>query len=166
MRKGGKMKGFAKMVMSIRPAVFILLIIMFFLPFAEIKCDSTVITEIKGIEFVTGKEIKSPSEKKVETEKKMDPDIYAIIAFAAAVIGLLLSFISNKFVNILNGLISFTGMVMLLLMKNNLDTQVINSEESFGLITISYKFGFWIAFALFLGYGLVTLSVELTKGKR
>ena len=160
------MKGFAKMVMSIRPAVFILLIIMFFLPFAEIKCDSTVITEIKGIEFVTGKEIKSPSEKKVETEKKMDPDIYAIIAFTAAVIGLLLSFISNKFVNILNGLISFTGMVMLLLMKNNLDTQVINSEESFGLITISYKFGFWIAFALFLAYGLVTLSVELTKGKR
>ena len=160
------MKSLAKMAMNIRPSVFILLIIMFFLPFAEIKCDSTVITEIKGVEFVTGKEMKTPSDDKVETEKKMDPDIYAIIAFCAAIIGLLLSFISNKFINILNGLISLSGVVMLLLMKNNLETQVINADESFGLIRISFKFGFWMAFALFLAYGLVTLSAELSKGKK
>lgn len=160
------MKSLAKLVTNIRPAVFILLIIMFFLPFAEIKCDSTAITGIKGIEFVTGKEMKNPSDNKVEAEKKMDPDIYAIVAFCAALVGLILSFISNKFINILNGLISLSGMVSLLLMKNNLETQVINADKSFGLITISFKFGFWMAFALFLAYGLVTLSTELAKGKK
>lgn len=153
-----------KFLLSIKPSVFILIIILFFLPFAQIRCDSTIISEVKGIEFVTGKEIKTEKSDS-DAPSKIDPDIYAILAFACSIIGLVLSFFSKRALLFLGGTVSFAGMAMLLLFKNNLDNEVLKSGETFGLITINYQFAFWLALGLFILYGLFSLSAILANQK-
>ncbi|MGE3062801.1 MAG: hypothetical protein AB7T10_04125 [bacterium] len=151
-----------KTIINIKPSIFILIIILFFLPFAQIRCDSTIISEVKGIEFVTGKELKT---EKIDSDapSKIDPNIYMIFAFATAIIGLILSFSSKTALLLLNGVVSFAGMTMLLLFKNNLETRVVQTEESFGLITVNYQFAYWASLVLFILYGLFSLSLILSK---
>ena len=78
------------------PVTFIIALAGFFLTFTEINCNGQQLDTIKGIELVTGYEQEldfnlgednSAEEKKVE---KYDPNIFALNAFIAAIIGLVL----------------------------------------------------------------------------
>jgi hypothetical protein len=88
---------------------FLVGILLFLLPFAEIKCGGTVIAKNTGLGIAMGKEWQSVSSKSMfgvndnddkgmETngKKKQDPNMYAIIALGLAVLGLLLSFTNAK----------------------------------------------------------------------
>lgn len=154
-----------KFAMTIKPAVFLLIIILFFLPFAQIRCDSTIVTEMKGIDFVTGKEIED-GKKDSDGPSKVEPNKFAIMAFLSAIVGFFISFFSKKIMIALGEIVSLIGMVMLLLFKNDLETQIIQTKESFGLITINYLFAFWASFALFVLYVVFSLSVLLSQKSR
>jgi hypothetical protein len=78
-------------------------ILLFFLPFAEIKCGGSVIAKNSGFGIAVGNNWQTVTSGKgmfggmdetTETKKdnKRDPNIYAIAAMALGVLGLLLSF--------------------------------------------------------------------------
>ncbi len=75
-------------------------ILLFLLPFAEVKCNGNAFAKNTGLGIATGKEWKSsenlfgasrPETSKSDGNQKNDPNAYAIIALALGVIGLALS---------------------------------------------------------------------------
>jgi len=87
-------------------------ILLFFMPFADIKCNSITLQKVTGVELATGFEIKGPGsddtvvgdfekmdDKKVDArfnEGKNDPNIFALVALAMAVLAFIFSLIDSK----------------------------------------------------------------------
>ena len=96
---------------------FVVAVLLFLLPFAEIKCGGSVIAKNTGLGIAMGKEWQSVAsnnmfgnnnnnmfgnnnndDKNTEegTKKKQDPNMYAIAALGLGVLGLLLSFANAR----------------------------------------------------------------------
>lgn len=82
-------------------------ILLFLLPFAEVKCNGSPFANNTGLGIATGKEWKMTgglfgndlmggNSLKAGTDQKKDPNIYAIIALALGIIGLILSLINAR----------------------------------------------------------------------
>jgi hypothetical protein len=93
---------------------FIVGILLFFMPFVDIKCNGTSLQTVSGIQLATGFKMKNNSSDNsflddlksdkvdetitkttTKTDKK-DPNLYAMVALGLGVIGLLLSFTNAK----------------------------------------------------------------------
>lgn len=82
---------------------FLVGILLFFLPFIEIKCNATPLYEAKGIDLVTGFTVKDNMHSKDFDETSIDiknerqqGNSYAIAAFALGILGLVLSLLNFK----------------------------------------------------------------------
>ena len=87
-------------------------ILLFFLPFVDIKCNSMTLQKVTGVELATGFEIKGPGSddslvgdfekidnKKIEAdvrEGKNDPNVFALVALALGVIAFVLCLFDSK----------------------------------------------------------------------
>jgi hypothetical protein len=85
-------------------------ILLFLLPFAQVKCGGTVLAQNSGLGIAIGSEWKAAkgggglfdkndlggTNSTPDKQKKQDPNIYAIVALGLGVLGLLLSFANPK----------------------------------------------------------------------
>jgi|GEM_PF-404329 len=89
-------------------------VLLFFMPFVDIKCNGTSLQTISGFQLATGFQMKNSSSDNpflndVKTDKvdetitktttkadKKDPNLYAMIAMGLGILGLLLSFTNAK----------------------------------------------------------------------
>lgn len=82
-------------------------ILLFLLPFAEVKCNGSSLATNTGLGIATGQTWKSSAKNmfgdmmgggttKADTSQKKDPNMYAIIALALGVIGLILSLMNAR----------------------------------------------------------------------
>lgn len=78
-------------------------VLLFFLPFVEIKCNATPLYEAKGIDLVTGFTVKDGKHNKEFDETSIDiknerqqGNTFAIAAFALGILGLILSLLNFK----------------------------------------------------------------------
>jgi hypothetical protein len=83
-------------------------ILLFLLPFAEVKCNGSSLASNTGLGIATGMAWKSSANNmfgndtlgggtaKADNTQKKDPNMYAIIALALGVIGLILSFMDAR----------------------------------------------------------------------
>ena len=105
-------------------------ILLFLLPFAEIKCGGTVVAKNTGLGIAIGKNWESVSGKsmfgtnddnnntKNNTKEKQDPNMYAIVALSLGVLGLVLSFANAKTAigsALLTGILAAGAMIGLML---------------------------------------------------
>jgi hypothetical protein len=82
---------------------FLVAILLFFMPFVDIKCNNMSLQTVKGIDLATGFKMKSNdiSADKTETkdstsDDKKKPNMYALAAIVLGVVGLLLSFVKAR----------------------------------------------------------------------
>jgi len=93
---------------------FVVAILLFFMPFIDIKCNNMSLQTVSGIQLATGFKMKNSSSDNsflddIKTDKvdetitktttktdKKDPNLYAMVALGLGVLGLLLSFTSSK----------------------------------------------------------------------
>jgi hypothetical protein len=88
---------------------FLLAILLFLLPFAEIRCNGTAVASNTGLGIATGSEWKEVMSKNIfgngfenntstndHKMEKQDPNIFAIIALALGVIAVLIAFLTPK----------------------------------------------------------------------
>jgi len=87
-------------------------ILLFFMPFIDIKCNSITLQKVTGVELATGFEIKGPGSdntvvgdfermdnKKVEAhfrEGKNDPNLFTLIALALGLLAFIFSLFDSK----------------------------------------------------------------------
>jgi tetratricopeptide (TPR) repeat protein len=153
------------------PATFGLTLLCFFLPFVHVSCQGERVTTLKGINFVIGKKLstadlklprgfqdpfastgmKLPPELRNPSrgQDKVDPELWAVAAFLAAVGGLAVSFVKDKRGWIGGTIAGSAGVVMLLLLKMKIDNDLV--REGQGLLQAQYALGYYLAVLVFLG---------------
>jgi predicted RND superfamily exporter protein len=85
---------------------FVVAVLLFFMPFIDIKCNNMSLQTVSGIQLATGFKLKESNgassfmeetvtKTTTKTDKK-DPNLYAMVALGLGVLGLLLSFTNAK----------------------------------------------------------------------
>ncbi len=109
-------------VNRISPALFVVIILSFFMPFIEISCSNTSLGTFSGYDVMMG-----TASEKVQKDKKDDKsgfNIELMVALLAAVAGLGLGFLKKPLDKILPAVMALTGLICLLIFKSSLDSSV------------------------------------------
>jgi len=151
---------------------FLLAILLFLLPFAEIRCNGAAVANNTGLGIATGAEWKEVVTKNIfgngfqnnpstndSKVQKQDPNIFAIAALALGVIGVLIAFLTpkgggrfNLFVGVLAA-VSLIAMLIDLRSKVKSDNSVKSSGLDFNagvIVTVDGTGWFYFTIILFI----------------
>ena len=150
---------------------FILGVLVFLMPFVEIKCNAMVIQSITGLELATGFKVKSGNDDslfgKLEDtsfgQKKVTPkgdikdaNMFALGALVLGVLGILVSFIKTKFgtsASFVLGLLSAAGLIGLMIdvsMEKKKEIPTAGQLDPGTVISIDFTAWYFIAVLAFL----------------
>lgn len=172
---------------------FVVGILLFFLPFADIKCGNTKLATQTGLGFVMGNEWKESISKSDNmfgntenkssgmdnSKDKKEGQIYALVAIGLAVLGLLLSFADAKLggtAGILTGILSAGALIGLMVdIKNYISkqstTSANNNSDNFHLnmsdikMTVDFTPWFYVAVIAFLAAAFFSYRRMTVAGK-
>ncbi len=150
----------------------------FFLPFMDIKCSGKTLATIKGIDMVTGNELKPVEEKQEEVtdagdtartdgeeqaapsfnlsnnmfapqddQKKIDPNVAGITAFASIILALLFSFFKKRIPVIVSGGFSLLSALTLFFMQVQVKNEMASKLGAFPFpvdITVEFTVFYWM----------------------
>jgi hypothetical protein len=143
-------------------------IVLFFMPFLDIKCNNMSLQKISGLELATGFSVKSSNDSflgnldKLDNTgsstspkgQKKDPNIYALAALGFAVLGLILSLLAGKAGGIGAMLTSIVGAVSLILLlvdiKSDIKTEIGDASRDGVSISVDFTPVFYITIIVFL----------------
>lgn len=144
-------------------------VVLFFMPFLDIKCNDMSLQKISGLELATGFRIKNSNDsflgnldKLDNTEsstssskgQKKDPNIYALAALGFAVLGLVLSLLAGKAGGIGAMLTSVVGAVSLILLladiKSDIKAEIGDASKDGVSISVDFTPVFYITIIVFL----------------
>ena len=150
------------------PAFYGTIVLLFFLPFVNLSCSGQTIMSLSGFQLITGSEYKANSmfgettEGEVKENKEIESQPLALLALVAAVIALGFSFFRKRFIALANIVISVLGVVFLLLLKFNLDSDAELSGQN--MITLDYQFAYWLCIILFIAAAVVQWKIFADDG--
>lgn len=143
------------------PVTFLIAFAGFFLTFTEINCNGQQLDTITGYELVTGYKQEldfnlgevAAEQKNVE---KYDPNIFALNAFIAAIIGLILMSVKKLRNNFkLVAIIAIIGFVCLIAMMIDLKSKISHAQNN---PDSTLNIDLDLDFKMKIGYWLVTAS--------
>jgi hypothetical protein len=154
------------------PFMFLVVGLCFFLPFISISCSGQRIATMSGFQLVTGADVEVEESFLEEMEQlenlggtadpnaqtptpapeETDPSVWAIVALAAAVLGVLVGFVTKGRTRAVGSLAAaLAGLVGLIALRFDLGSDVSDAE---GLVSVDYRIGYWIAALLFAVLGV------------
>lgn len=144
--------------------LFAFAVILFFFNFFTISCQDQKIGDVKGIDLVTGTEIKSQDLFTGEdTEgEKIPPNIWAIIAFGAGILGFGVYLMKEKNESILGAVTGSIGVGALLILQMAINKAM--EKEGEGMIETKFHFAYWGALVAF-GIAAYLSYLRYQKGK-
>ena len=161
-------------VKKFSPAFYVVIVILFFLPFVNLSCGGQTIMSISGFQLITGTEVDAtgmfggemnPSDEMGTDEKKeIESQPLALFAFVAAIIGLIISFFKMRITAISNIVVSVAGVVFLLLLKVSLDGDADLNVSGQNVITLDYQFAYWLSIILFIVGAVVQWKIFADEG--
>jgi len=148
------------------PATFGLVLICFLLPFAHVSCSGQRVATLSGIQLVVGTKLSEadmsedmgrsmgmgmnmPREFQDSSEHRIGPVLWAAGAFLAAIAGLAVSFLKDKRGWMGGTIAAIAGVVMLLLLKLQMDSAI--AAEGEGILEIQYAAGYGAALLVLVG---------------
>ncbi len=141
------------------PGAFFIALMGFFLTFTDINCNGQKLDSVSGIELVTGYKQELGIDKSAETPEteRYDPNIFALNAFIAALLGIIIFAIKKFRTNYaLTTLVAVIGFVCMLMLMIDLKTKLANAQKNNSTLNIDLniefemKIGYWIVTACFL----------------
>ena len=164
---------------------FLLAVLLFLLPFAEIRCNGAAVANNTGLGIAIGAEWKEVVSKSIfgndfrdnpsangSKVQKQDPNIFAIAALALGVIGVLIAFLApkgggrlNLFVGALAA-ISLIAMLIDLRSKAKSDNSIKSSDLNFNVgvsVTVDGTGWFYLAIILFILGGVFSYLMGKSK---
>jgi len=135
----------------ISAGLFLSILVCFFLPFILVSCDNgPPLGTIHGIQLVTGF---------TAGGEYQHPVPVAVIAFLAAIIGLVGSLVLTKGRALVAAMVSAIGGLCVFLLKIGADYEAARS-----VLSVQYKEGFWLTLLLFIGAAIYHTRL-LMRGK-
>jgi len=132
------------------PVSFGIAIVLFFFTFCDIKCtNGQKIASISGMELVTGGELDMSHlgldgmMTQQETPEKMPPSIWAIIALASAIVGLVFYLMRHKKEALIGAFASGFGLGALWLLRT-FTKLAANGTPEMQMIVVVFKPAFWL----------------------
>jgi len=157
-------------------SAFLLAIVLFLLPFAEIRCNGAAVANNTGLGIATGAEWKEVVTKNIfggsiqnnssttdSKVQKQDPNIFAIAALALGVIGVLIAFSAPKGGGTFNlfvgafAAVSLIAMLIDLRSKAKSDNSIKSSDLNFNagvVVTVDGTGWFYFTIILFILGGI------------
>jgi hypothetical protein len=161
-------------------AAFLAGILLFLLPFAEVRCNGTALANNTGLGIAMGSEWKELVTKNVlgvshgtetpekrEYTKSQDPNVFAIIALALGITGILLAVLAvahKSNINFYIGLLAAASLVAMLIdlrSKAKSDTSLNSSDGDLNVtmkITVDGTAAYYIAVILFIIAAVLSLQ--------
>lgn len=142
---------------------FIIAVLLFFLPFLDIKCNDMSLQKVSGIELATGFNIKGPGsdntlfgnvEKNTGAKgERKDPYVYALVALALGIAGFLLSLLNIKataFGGIIIGVLGIIAMIgMMIDIKSDIKGESLGTEDGVKVV-VEFTPWFYVTIIAFL----------------
>jgi len=147
---------------KLSPAIYVIALICFFLPFLTFSCQGQKVLSLSGLQLVTGTSIQQPQMFGPPQSQKVDPEPLAILAFLCGVLGLAMSFLKGRASAIAPAATGGIAAILLLVMKSRIEGDVLNKGG--GVVQVNYDVGFYIVVFLFLAAVGLNISV-LMQGK-
>ena len=161
-------------VKKFSPAFYGVIIILFFMPFVNLSCGGQTIMSVTGFQLITGTEISptgmfggemnSSDELNTDEKKEIESQPLALLAFVAAIIGLVISFFKMRMTALSNIVVSAAGVVFLLLLKVSLDGNPDLNVSGQNVITLDYQFAYWFSIILFIVGAVVQWKIFADEG--
>ncbi len=129
------------------------IIILFFFPFFIVKCGGEEVVNLRGIDLVSGIEIKTFSGK-----EQLESNLFAIISLASAAIGLLVAFIRSRKGKIINLIVSLIGFGALIMLYSDCMETFINKGSAGGRNSGSVPLDFSIETAYYWAAALYLIT--------
>lgn len=139
---------------------FVVVILLFILPWVTFSCSGTTVATVSGLDLVTGKQVNVPSSFGSPSDNRIDSEPLAIVALAVAIAGVLAALVWKK-VTIARSILGIVGAVALIALKFKIDGDV--SREGEGMIQASYQVGYWLsilAFAVAAALGFIKREIS------
>ena len=148
-------------VMHIRASVFGLALIAFFLPFVVVSCPDYGKASVSGVELAFGTTVKGSQLSSVTQNQRIQPQGFALVAFASAAAGIALSYLKKKPSFIACTVAALTGVAMLSLLRNQIGREAYKMAAD--NLRVRYEAGYWLAAAAFVAALVVTLLFNPSK---
>lgn len=158
--KGRTMESAAR---KISPAVFVLALICFFLPFVSFSCQGMKVASFSGIQLVTGTTLQQPQMFGPPTAQKVGAEPLAVLTFLCGIAGLGLSFLKGRNSGIGPILAGGLAAIFLLALKSKLESDAL--KQGGGAIQVQFAAGYWVVLVFFLA-AVALNAFPLVQGKR
>ena len=164
---------------------FLLAVLLFLLPFAEIRCNGAAVATNTGLGIAIGAEWKEVVSKGIfgndfrdtpsangSKVQKQDPNIFAIAALALGVIGVLIAFLAPKGggrLNLFVGALAAASLIAMLIdlrSKAKSDNSIKSSDLNFNVdvsVTVDGTGWFYLAIILFILGGVFSYLLGKSK---
>ena len=146
-------------------SAFIVICVLFFLPFVSLQCGNQKLVTVSGMELVTGFEMQLPTldERSDEPARRTDPNMFAVIALVFGVLGIVLPHALKGKPNLSSIVITIAVIVLLALIAMQIDlNSKLGTREKNLLVSITYEPGYWLC--LFISIAVSVLAF-IVKGK-
>jgi preprotein translocase subunit SecG len=144
------------------PAVFVLALICFFLPFVTFSCQGQKVLTLSGIQLVTGTSMQQSQMFGPPKSEKINAEPLAVLALLCGVLGLGLSFLRGRTSAIAPAAAGGLAAILLLAMKSKIDGDAL--QKGGGILQVNYEAGFYLVVILFLAAVALNVFV-LLQGK-
>ena len=133
---------------KLTPAVFVLALICFFLPFATFSCQGQEVASLSGIRLATGTTVKQPRLLGPPKSQRVDPDPLAVLALLSVLAGIGLCFIKGKKGAAGSGILAALGIIFMAALRSKLDNETL--QHTAGAIQVSYGAGYYLTLLFLL----------------
>ncbi len=154
------------MLKKFSPAVFLLTIFCFFLPWVSVSCQNQKVATFSGTDLVRGTIVKVPDEQGNIKEERKGAEPLAILALLSALAGLGLSFLKDKRGVIGSGVAGALGIVFLFLLKSKLENDAMNVGSGLLNVHVHYEIGFYLTMLLFLIAVILSVVIFMSESKQ
>lgn len=148
----------------VSPAMFVIVLICFFLPFTTFTCSGEKMATITGVQYLTGTSITVPGSgsfgSRPQTEE-ISPEPLIIVVLVFTVLGLIISFANGTISYVLSVIAGIGGTIFLFLFKSKVDKETL--AEGGGMIHVDFNLGFWLAVVFLVLIVLFNFFLSVSK---
>lgn len=143
----------------VSPALFLIILICFLLPFASFSCGGSKIMSFSGCTLVTGTNV----DYGFGNVEKIKPDLNAVLLWLTVFAGFIISFFSNTIIKLFKLLFSGLSFLLIVVLLFRLSSDI---KESGTIIVATLEYGIYLTLLFILitiVWSLIDLFIKKEK---